>query len=447
MTVTGDPLFESFSLSERQVAPPVAHCAVDVLRQLRNTRYGAAKTLERFFRTHHELGATDRAFVADLVHAYVRWRGRLLAALSGAGWRGRGPETAGCALLLSAAGYAAEDVARTLPEGAGGVDLLSAVARLNELDPRGAADTEQLASRASFPEWFISALVRQYGFERARDIAVALRRRAPSVLRTNVLKRTRQEAASRLRADSIECDETVYSPWGLVLPNRDSVVQTAAFRSGLVEPQDEASQLVALLCDASPGMTVIDACAGAGGKALAMAATMKNRGSIVTTDIDARKLVETRKRAGRAGIEILTTVTLGARCFPPQLESSGDVVLVDAPCTGSGTWRRSPDGPDRLRAADVAVLADTQVGILSDAARLVKPGGLLVYATCSLFEAENQNVVRRWQQTTTAFELVAAPDRLPDPARTVSEDNASFVVAPDLSDMDGFFAAAFRRSP
>ena len=446
MTGATDPLLGSVRRVRERSATSSAPEAAGFLRKLRNPSLYVTRALDDFFRSRPGLGSSDRTIVADLVYAYVRWKTRLLRALSQSGWRGKDPEAAGCALLLTLAGYAPDLIAEVFRETSTEIDLNGAAEAARSLNPETAASTAELSLRVSLPEWIVRELGRQYGFERARAIALAMKERAPAMLRTNLLAGTRDDSASTLAKDGIDSHPARHSPWGLELTEAENVSGTSAFRRGLVEPQDEASQLVALLSGAEPGMTVVDACAGAGGKSLAMAAMMRNRGTLIATDVDGRKLAEAQRRGDRAGVEILTTATLRGGAFPSELRKQADLVLVDAPCTGSGTWRRIPDGPDHLSRRDLSAYTRRQAQILERTAELVKPGGRLVYATCSLFEVENQSVVTHWLASATEFTPRTARELLPESVHGALEDGPYFAVTPQRALMDGFFAAVFERA-
>jgi 16S rRNA (cytosine967-C5)-methyltransferase len=257
----------------------------------------------------------------------------------------------------------------------------------------------------------------------------ALLEPAPLDLRANLLKATREEARSALAAEGLNAVPTPRSAWGLRLEGRQSVVAGPAFRAGLVEIQDEGSQLVAALVDARPGMRVADLCAGAGGKTLALAMMMQNRGQLVACDVSAARLEPAVRRLRRAGVHNVERHVLepGDKWLKRRPHSF-DRVLVDAPCTGTGTWRRNPAARLRLRAVDLAELLPKQVAIFDQAASLVRSGGRLVYATCSLLAEENEDQVTAFLSRHSDF---------------IQVDGLSLTPARDGT--DGFFAAAMER--
>ena len=247
------------------------------------------------------------------------------------------------------------------------------------------------AVACDLPDWLEPHLAALYG-SRLEDEMAALNAPAPFDLRVNTLKADRDTARRALAAEHIHAEPTPWSPLGLRLKHRAPLAATAAFKDGLVEVQDEGSQLAALLADARPGMRVVDFCAGAGGKTLALAAQMQNRGKLVACDVAAWRLERAGTRLRRAGISNVERRPLSSERDPwvKHHAKSFDRVFVDAPCLGIGSWRRNPDGKWRATPQDLAELVPRQRDILASAARLVKPGGRLVYATCSLLREENE---------------------------------------------------------
>jgi 16S rRNA (cytosine967-C5)-methyltransferase len=226
----------------------------------------------------------------------------------------------------------------------------------------------------------------------------ALSRRAPLDLRVNSLKSTISEAVTALLEDGLSASPCPWAPGGLRLPAGAPVTRSDTYLQGLVEIQDEGSQLASLLAGAAPGETVIDLAAGAGGKSLALAGQMANRGRLIAADVAAERLARLAPRALRAGATIIESRSLRAEPGPdepdlPDLVACADLVLVDAPCSGSGTWRREPEAKWRLSPERLAELIRIQSGLLDRAARLVRPGGRLAYLTCSMLEAENSGVI------------------------------------------------------
>jgi 16S rRNA (cytosine967-C5)-methyltransferase len=306
------------------------------------------------------------------------------------------------------------------------------------------------ATRLNIPAWIEPHLEAAFGDSFEREVA-ALSQPAPVDLRANPLKGDRGQARRALADEDIEAVATKLSPLGLRLKARASVVGTQAFRSGLVEIQDEGSQLVGLLVGAQPGMQVVDYCAGAGGKTLAIAASMQNKGRVVACDVSAFRLERSAQRLRRAGIHNVERRALDAdgRKWLKRHAGKFDRVLVDAPCTGIGTWRRNPDARWTLRPKDVAELPAKQAEILAAAARLVKPGGRLIYATCSLLSIENEERVAAFLAGDPGFAALPVQEvwketvGTPFPSAATSGD--SLRLTPARHGTDGFFVAVLER--
>jgi 16S rRNA (cytosine967-C5)-methyltransferase len=302
--------------------------------------------------------------------------------------------------------------------------------------------------RLNLPDWVLPSLRARFGDALAVE-AAALEGDAPVDLRANLLKIDRARAAALLAGEGIASTPTPLSPWGLRLPARRPITGAAAYRDGLVEVQDEGSQLIALLADARPGMRVADYCAGAAGKTLAMAATMGNRGKITACDTSAARLEGAAKRLRRAGVDNAERHLLepGDR-WAKRRAGSFDRVLVDAPCTGTGTWRRNPDARLRTQPADLAELVAVQHDILVKAAELVRPGGRLIYATCSLLPEENEAQMDRFLARATGFAPLPIDGLwsalLPGVAAPCAGPWLS--LSPGGQGTDGFFCAVLERA-
>lgn len=304
--------------------------------------------------------------------------------------------------------------------------------------------------RLNVQEWVAPHLIEAYGEGWGREIA-ALETPPPVDLRVNQLKATVEQAREALAREGIETEPMRFAAHGLRLKRRLSVVSGEAFQNGLVEIQDEGSQLVAALVDARPGMQVADYCAGAGGKTLAMAAGMNNKGRVVAMDVYESRLDRSAQRLRRAGAHNVERRALDEnnRKWLKRQARAFDRVLVDAPCTGTGTWRRNPDGRWTLQPKDLAELVPKQAAILDAAARLVKPGGGLIYATCSVLPAENEHQVAAFLERHPEFEAVPAGDIWRDvmASEPPAELNASpyLRLSPLKHGTDGFFAATLVR--
>jgi 16S rRNA (cytosine967-C5)-methyltransferase len=299
--------------------------------------------------------------------------------------------------------------------------------------------------RSELPDWLYPRMLARFGDDLAAEMA-ALSEPAPLDLRVNLLKGTREEAQAALAAEGWEARPTPLSPWGLRIEGRRPVTAGPAFQSGLVEIQDEGSQLIAALTDARPGMRVVDWCAGAGGKTLALAAMMANRGQIVACDVSASRLESAVRRLRRAGVNnVERHVVVAGDKWAKRRTGAFDRVLVDAPCTGTGTWRRNPDARHRLTEQDLLELTRKQSSILDIASALVRPGGRLVYATCSLLQEENEGQVSAFAHRHPDFHLVPTARLL---ALEAAEGNVEMLsLTPARNGTDGFFAAVLERRP
>jgi 16S rRNA (cytosine967-C5)-methyltransferase len=399
-----------------------------------------------FFRARRFIGSGDRRAVSDRVWRVLRTHRRLTW------WLTDRPTPR----LLVAASLLLKHAPGPDPEGGGLVDVSSAFSG-GQFAPAALAPSEQAslrrlqgraldhpsmpdAVRLEMPDWLLPLLVDRYD---AAELA-ALLLPAPLDLRVNLLKATREEALAALTAEGLEATPTPLSPWGLRIEGRRQVTTGAAFRAGLVEIQDEGSQLVAALTGARPGMRVADWCAGAGGKTLALAMMMQNRGQVLACDVSAARLEGAVRRLRRAGVHNAERhlVEPGDK-WAKRRAGSFDRVLVDAPCTGTGTWRRNPDARLRLTEADLAELLPKQAAILDQAAPLVRSGGRLVYATCSLLSEENEAQVTAFLARHPGFALVPLARAWPGGAPPNTGDYLS--LTPARHGTDGFFAAVLER--
>ncbi len=295
--------------------------------------------------------------------------------------------------------------------------------------------------RGECPAWLLAHLPKD-----AEPLLQALCLPAPLDLRVNPLKASREEAKAALAAEEIPTQETSLSPLGLRVEGRRNIAATAAFRDGLVERQDEGSQLAALLVDAQPGERVLDFCAGAGGKTLALAAAMANKGSLTALDVSKIRLDRAGQRLRRAGAFNVTRRALSDHRDPWLKRHKGgfDRVLVDAPCSGVGAWRRNPDARWRTTEEELARLTLLQGEILASAARLVRPGGRLVYVTCSLLPEENEERVRAFLTESEDYRQLDIAGLLPALAAAV-DPAGGLTLRPDREGTDGFYVAVLQR--
>lgn len=407
-----------------------------------------------FFRARRYVGSGDRRAVSERAWAVVRERLRLDWHLGRAGAGAGAAPTArlllGSWMLLAEGGRLSGIEAAFSGEGYAEPPLEAAERRvLAALEGRALVDPAMdEAARLNLPGWALEGMRARFG-EALPEAAAGMEGAAPLDLRANLIRGTREAAARALAAEGIVAEPTPHSPWGLRVADRRPVMATRAFQEGLVEIQDEGSQLIALLADARPGMRVADYCAGAAGKSLAMAATMGNRGRLAALDVSAVRLAGAAKRLARAGVDNAEThlIESGDR-WAKRRAAAFDRVLVDAPCTGTGTWRRNPDARTRTVESDLRELITKQRAILDRAAPLVRPGGKLVYATCSVLPEEDEGQVSDFLRRHPEFRAVALDEAWreagmegPPPG-----DGPHMALAPHSHGTDGFFAAVLRRA-
>ncbi|HUQ26674.1 MAG TPA: RsmB/NOP family class I SAM-dependent RNA methyltransferase [Burkholderiales bacterium] len=389
----------------------------------------ADETLSRYFRGHRALGQNERAFVAETVFAVLR-RKRSLEAAAGS----VEPRLLVAAALIRVLGFSGRALSGLLDD--------ELIARLRAASSEGMAP----AVRAELPDWLWLRLASVHGEAEALRMAQALANPAPLDLRVNLARTSRDEALARLAADGIEAGATPYSPAGIRLAGRPPINRHALFKGGLVEVQDEGSQLIAWLLGPRRGEMIADYCAGAGGKTLAAAALMRGSGRIYAFDTSPKRLAALAPRAARAGITNVHAVVLaaGQDARVKRLAGKIDRVLVDAPCSGFGTLRRNPELKWRYGEQAIAELVEKQGRILEAASRLVKPGGRLVYATCSLLQEENEAVATAFIAAQPEFKPVSSAKLLA--AQRIALDTGEHLkLSPHRHGTDAFFAAVFER--
>ena len=394
----------------------------------------ADAVVSRYFRDHRQLGPRERATLAETVYAVLRRKLQFdHFAPSGSGPRERRMAILGFAGPRDFLKSALSDTEKTW------LDACDAVSEADLLERH----------RHNLPEWLVQPLKDQVGAD-FWPLAESLLRPAPLDLRVNALADKREDVRKELARAGIQAQPTPYSPWGLRLDDKPALTRLEAFTRGAIEVQDEGSQILAALLDAHRGEMVVDFCAGAGGKTLALGACMRNTGRLYALDTSAHRLDALKPRLARSGLSNVHPAAIAHERDDriKRLAGKIDRVLVDAPCSGLGTLRRNPDLKWRQSPEAVREMATKQLAILRSAARMLKPGGRLVYATCSLLREENEAVAQAFGEQESGFQVLPAaqalaPLKLADPDALCSGDFLR--LWPHRHATDGFFAAVWVR--
>ncbi len=420
--------------------------AIDILAQMGDLRIPTVEALKEWGRRNRYAGAKDRTAIGNLVYDALRTRASSAfimgedtsrAIMLGALKRARGFDVGEISTLCSGERYAPTPLTD------------EERARLETASLDGAPDHVA----GDYPEWLGPYFARAFGDEAVAE-GRALASRAPVDLRVNALKTSREKAMEEL--SHLEPQPTPFAPGGLRIAVRadgrgPALSAEPAYVKGLVEVQDEASQLAAALAHAKPGEQVLDLCAGGGGKTLALAAAMDNRGQIFATDSDGRRLMPIYDRLERAGARnVQVRAPKGDKDILADLEGRCDLVLVDAPCTGVGTWRRNPDAKWRMRPGALEQRMQEQERALERAAKYAKPGGRLVYVTCSLLREENEDRIAAFLAAHPEFaaadmEAVARDAGLEELLDVATRGDYGFTLRPSRVGADGFFVCAMTR--
>lgn len=413
---------------------------LDLLHEVETAARPADAVTSGWFRAQRAIDDADRGAILEVLYSLMRHRARL-------GWwlgrMGRNDSPRGRILVWLALceGKSPEQIARLFTLSSDETDLLAALGAAPILHP-------DMPQEVQFecPSWAHGPLTNRFGAQFSAEMAASL---APPALdlRVNPVKASRDSLLREMKALGLDPRPTPLAPQGIRLPARIPLNRLPGLKTGEIEIQDEGSQLIAHLVDAQPGHRVVDFCAGAGGKTLAMAAQMKNKGHLVACDVNDTRLKRCAERLRRAGLHNVETRVLSSETdrWIKRHKGGFDRVLVDAPCSGTGTWRRNPDA--RWRAPDLGLsgLVALQSRILASAARLVKPGGRLVYATCSVLNEENETQVAAFLAAYPEFHLVPLQQSMPE---LVSGQTTDFLsLTPARHGTDGFFAAILQRNP
>jgi 16S rRNA (cytosine967-C5)-methyltransferase len=423
--------------------------AIELIDTIDTQRIPAAKALKEWGTAHRYAGSGDRAAISGLIWDVLRRR-------------------ASSAWIMEEDTPRARVLGMLKLERGLDVDAIAALCDAGRFAPKPLTERERtaLATRSlaeapahiagDYPEWLDGYLAQVFGDDRVGE-ATAMASRAPLDLRVNTLKARREKILSSLA--HLGAQPAPWSPMGLRIvlgadARNPGIHAEEAFIKGAVEVQDEGSQLAALLSAAKPGEQVIDLCAGAGGKTLALAAMMQGKGRLIATDHDKRQLAPIHERLSRAGVHNADVRTpKGEGDTLADIRASADLVLIDAPCTGTGTWRRNPDAKWRMRPGALEVRLKDQATVLDRAAALAKPGGRIAYITCSVLPPENGEQVRAFIDRHSDFAVVPPSqvatvlwDKAEDFAAATLQSPEGLLMTPRRTGTDGFFVSVLRRT-
>jgi 16S rRNA (cytosine967-C5)-methyltransferase len=412
--------------------PAVVAHAEEVLREVLRFTGPADVILSRYFREHPKLGSRERNAVAEGVYAVLR------------------NKLAYASFSESGSGAAMRRLTLLGLADAVGVDALAGLSEEESAWLHHIAQIDRNALpaslRANLPQWLYDKLVARDGEAATLELAQALNQPAPLDLRVNALKAKREDVIAELATAPILCEATPYSPLGIRIMKKPALQNLPLFQSGAIEVQDEGSQVLAQIVGAKRGEMVVDFCAGAGGKTLALGAMMRNTGRLYAFDVSDKRLAKLKPRLARSGLSNVHPVVIAHEndAKIKRLAGKIDRVLIDAPCSGLGTLRRNPDMKWRQTPESLVELNEKQSSILASAARLVKPGGRLVYATCSLLDEENEAIVAQFAASHEDFILRPMREILAEQKIALEMDDY-LKLSPQHHQTDGFFAAVLER--
>jgi 16S rRNA (cytosine967-C5)-methyltransferase len=402
------------------------------LRTILPLEHPADTTLRYFFK-NERIGSNERAIVAETSFGVLRHRLLLEAACDGKAT----PRRMALAYLVKFGGYNLREIQPVLKR-----DEAEWLATAKGLQYEG----QSLSIQAELPEWLIEKMRTSYTDEEILTLGQAMQLGAPLDIRVNTLLAKREEVLQQLKEQNIDATPTLYSPIGIRLKEKIPLNKDALFTEGKVEVQDEGSQLLGFLLAPKRNDMVVDFCAGAGGKTLMLSALMNSQGRLYAMDVSEKRLANLKPRLKRSGASNIQPMLIAHENDLKVKRLSGkiDRVLVDAPCSGLGTLRRNPDLKFRQSPQSIAELNQKQTAILASASRLVKKGGRLVYATCSILPEENQNIVQAFLASHPDFVLLPAGEVLKQ-QKIEMEMGDYLELRPNLHATDGFFAAVLER--
>ncbi|MEM8833683.1 MAG: RsmB/NOP family class I SAM-dependent RNA methyltransferase [Pseudomonadota bacterium] len=422
--------------------------AIDILEKIEGSRVPMDNTIRDYMKFRRYIGSKDRKYIVELVYSIMRSWARLNWWLEKISLVNTPRSKVLTYLCLD--GLSTHDITIRFCGEKHCPDLLSDEEQkaVDALQGKKLNDDKMdVAIIAECPPKHEEKLRSVFGDDFARQMKSMIDP-AQMDLRVNTIKVTRERAQEVLAADAVETIETPHSPYGLRAVGKPYMSATKAFHKGLVEIQDEGSQLIAYICQAQPGMRVLDYCAGSGGKTLGIAAQMEGKGIIYAMDNDSRRLEKGRRRYRKADIHNVEVRSLEDdknRKWLRRQKGAMDIVLVDAPCSSSGTWRRNPDYRWFQYGPTLEEIIDIQADILERVADKVKPGGRLVYATCSLFHEENEAQIEKFLENHKDYKLLNVKDIWPSGAENSPVDGPYLRLSPADHHTNGFFTAVLEH--
>lgn len=455
------------TMKDRGVDRPRA-VALEILERVESGDAFVDPLINALGRKHPDLSPLDHAFISQIVHGVLRWRGRIdwqLEQLSSRPLHRIQPRvleilrTGAYQILFldKVPNRAAVDesvrLAWALLPGDGPSRFVNAILRSlvrdassHALPPEDKEPVAHLTVACSLPKWFVERLVARFGLEGARTMCESNNKMPDPAIRVNTLKCTSSELSERLGEEGAEAGPAEFSPVGLRVRSKVPLTHLSAFEEGLFYIQSEASQLIPYLLDPQPGESILDACAAPGGKTTHCAQLMENKGEIMAIDKNARKLRDLAQTSRRIAVTCVRTAP-GDSSQPAVFAGrTFDRVLVDAPCSGLGDLRRNPERRWRSDPSEIPDIVREQLRILKAAAGQLKPGGVLVYSTCTVTLEENEGVVEAFLKRNRGFELDRSGGALPEACRRFVGEDGLFRTYPHGKELEGFFAARFRRA-
>lgn len=428
--------------------------SIEILSKIFDSHIPADNQITNYFRTRKYIGSHDRRYISELVYTILRNYIQIEWYTKEASWKLKVPDEKARAYALIFFIKISDESLRDESIDSCFIKEIYHPAPINKQERMYLTAVQNVSAQQmpvwvqyNVPEEFYSLLKAHMNDEDLKKLTYSLSTPASLDLRVNILKTTREEVLKEFEKQSIPATPTPWSPIGIRLQHRRPLPDNPLWKSGVIEVQDEGSQILALLVDAKPGMCVLDLCAGAGGKTLAIGMAMENKGQIFATDISELRLSRAKERLRRAGLHNVSCKLLdpsGLQWLNRQ-SFRFDRVLIDAPCSGTGTWRRNPDQKYKFSLQGVEELVEVQQGLLNQARKLVKPGGHLIYATCSLLPNENEDQVEWFLKNNPGWQVVAYQELDPEGLYPKS-DQPYLRLLPSVHETDGFFAAVLIKS-